>query len=427
MADQEKIKELFSSEKITSIIPINPDYPEWFNEFKLNSAENLMDQNLPSIKDSEWESTRINSLTERLFNDDFDVSKMVNDVTAENIKKDPNKITINFSNGIYTSSEELPSHIKILSHVNNKDQFRDLLDIKKESTDSFSSILNSIFLSDLLLIEVSDNQKVDTLIHIINHASHEANLAPRIEIRAGKNSSIKVFEEVKSSNNSIMNHVLRVNCQKSANIEFYKVIDRQENSHYLGNQHIEAGESSRIRFFLWDFGGDTSKTVTDANLLGKRSRINYSALFTPRKNFHSGNQIKINHEASNTKSKIKVRGVLHDQSSGVFYGKIKVKESVTKTSAFMENKNLLLSDDASISSKPILEIYNDDTQCSHSATSGTIDKEKLFYLKTRGIDEVDAKGFLVNSFIEEISGEITNKQIKNVFRKYLLEDKNHKL
>ena len=111
--------------------------------------------------------------------------------------------------------------------------------------------ITSIFLSDLLLIEVSDNQKVDTLIHIINHASHEANLAPRIEIRAGNNSSIKVFEEVKSSNNSIMNHVLRVNCQKSANIEFYKVIDRQENSHYLGNQHIEAGESSRIRFFLW--------------------------------------------------------------------------------------------------------------------------------------------------------------------------------
>ncbi len=86
---------------------------------------------------------------------------------------------------------------------------------------------------------------------------------------------------------------------------------------------------------------------------------------------------------------------------------------VTKTSAFMENKNLLLSDDASISSKPILEIYNDDTECSHSATSGSIDKEKLFYLKTRGIDEVEAKSFLINSFIEEISGEIRNKKIQD--------------
>ena len=336
-------------------------------------------------------------------------------------KKDPNKITISFSNGIYMCSEELPSHIKILSHIKDKDKFRDLLDIKKENNSSFSSTLNSIILSDLLLIETSSNQKVDTLIHMINHASNQTNLAPRIEIRAATNSSVKILEEVRTSNDSIMNHVLRVNCQKNANIEFYKVIQRQENSHYLGTQDIEASENARIKFFLWDFGGDTSKTVTDTKLLGKKSEINYSALFTPNKYLHSGNQIKINHEASHTKSKIKVRGVLNDHSSGVFYGKIKVKESVTKTSAFMENKNLLLSDDASISSKPILEIYNDDTECSHSATSGSIDKEKLFYLKTRGIDEVEAKSFLVNSFIEEISGEITNKKIQDVFKKCLVQ------
>tara|TARA_A100001037_G_C15151595_1_gene639626 strand:- start:2258 stop:3535 length:1278 start_codon:yes stop_codon:yes gene_type:complete len=421
MADQEKIKNLFSFEKIASITSGKPDYPDWFDEFKRLSTKNLMDQNLPSIKDSEWESTKINSLTKKLFNDDFNFSHSANDLIVGDTKKDPNKITISFSNGIYMCSEELPSHIKILSHIKDKDKFRDLLDIKKENNSSFSSTLNSIILSDLLLIETSSNQKVDTLIHIINHASNQANLAPRIEIRASTNSSVKILEEVRASNDSIMNHVLRVNCQKNANIEFYKVIQRQENSHYLGTQDIEASENARIKFFLWDFGGDTSKTVTDTKLLGKKSEINYSALFTPNKYLHSGNQIKINHEASHTKSKIKVRGVLNDHSSGVFYGKIKVKESVTKTSAFMENKNLLLSDDASISSKPILEIYNDDTECSHSATSGSIDKEKLFYLKTRGIDEVEAKSFLVNSFIEEISGEITNKKIQDVFKKYLVQ------
>ena len=421
MADQEKIKNLFSFEKIASITSGKPDYPDWFDEFKRLSTKNLMDQNLPSIKDSEWESTKINSLTKKLFNDDFNFSHSANDLIVGDTKKDPNKITISFSNGIYMCSEELPSHIKILSHIKDKDKFRDLLDIKKENNSSFSSTLNSIILSDLLLIETSSNQKVDTLIHIINHASNQANLAPRIEIRAATNSSVKILEEVRTSNDSIMNHVLRVSCQKNANIEFYKVIQRQENSHYLGTQDIEASENARIKFFLWDFGGDTSKTVTDTKLLGKKSEINYSALFTPNKYLHSGNQIKINHEASHTKSKIKVRGVLNDHSSGVFYGKIKVKESVTKTSAFMENKNLLLSDDASISSKPILEIYNDDTECSHSATSGSIDKEKLFYLKTRGIDEVEAKSFLVNSFIEEISGEITNKKIQDVFKKYLVQ------
>ena len=309
MADQEKIKNLFSFEKIASITSGKPDYPDWFDEFKRLSTKNLMDQNLPSIKDSEWESTKINSLTEKLFNGDFDANKSVNELVYEDLEKDPNKITINFSNGIYTCPDHLPSHIKILSHTNNRDQFRDLLDINKESTDSFSCVLNSIILSDVLLIEASDNQKIDTLIHIINHASDRVNVAPRIEIRAARNSSVKVFEEVKTSNNSIMNHVLRVNCQKDANIEFYKVIDRQKNSHYLGNQHIKANENAKIKFFLWDFGGDTSKTVTDANLLGKKSEISYSALFTPNNDLHSGNQIKINHEASDKKRKNKVRGV----------------------------------------------------------------------------------------------------------------------
>ena len=132
MADQEKIRNLIGPDKIASIVSGNSDYPDWFDEFKRLSAENLMDQNLPSIKDSEWESTKINSLTEKLFNGDFDANKSVNELVYEDLEKDPNKITINFSNGIYTSPDYLPSHIKILSHTNNRDQFRDLLDINKE-------------------------------------------------------------------------------------------------------------------------------------------------------------------------------------------------------------------------------------------------------------------------------------------------------
>ena len=80
MADQEKIKNLFSFEKITSITSGKPDYPDWFDEFKRLSTKNLMDQNLPSIKDSEWESTKINSLTKKLFNDDFNFSLSANDL-----------------------------------------------------------------------------------------------------------------------------------------------------------------------------------------------------------------------------------------------------------------------------------------------------------------------------------------------------------
>ena len=79
----------------------------------------------------------------------------------------------------------------------------------------------------------------------------------------------------------------------------------------------------------------------------------------------------------------------------------------------MQNKNLLLSDESKISTVPILEIYNDDTECSHSATSGSLDKEKLFYLKTRGINENDAKDFLIKSFIDELASQIKSRRLRD--------------
>ena len=100
----------------------------------------------------------------------------------------------------------------------------------------------------------------------------------------------------------------------------------------------------------------------------------------------------------------------------IFFGKIKVEENVLGTSALMENKNLLISDDATISTTPILEIYNDDTECSHSATSGSIDEEKLFYIQSRGISELDAKQYLIGSFIKELINEITNIKIKTLLQ-----------
>ena len=87
----------------------------------------------------------------------------------------------------------------------------------------------------------------------------------------------------------------------------------------------------------------------------------------------------------------------------------------------MQNKNLLLSNDSIISTVPVLEIYNDDTECSHSATSGSLDKEKLFYLKTRGINEFDAKDFLIKSFIDELIAQIKSKQLREYVNKFILD------
>ena len=416
MVSSKKIKSLFDNSKLDLNPSLSSEFPDWFQDFKQKSLDQFMAHNIPSVADSEWEYTKIDSLLALLFNREVLNRIDPKDLPDKNIESDNDAICIHFHNGQYFASSDLPDHIMIFSKTHDKDIFKHLFKLDINPQRSFLSAMNSIIFSDTLLIKTLQNQKVDTEIHIINHSHYDSIIAPRLHIHVAENSSLKVFEHVKSSTQSVISHLMTIFCEADSDLEFYKLIEQQEDTHFLSTQTVQMAENSKADFFSWDFGGNTSTTNTLAELNGKKSDFHYSALFTPSDDNHSGNHLRVEHKANKTKSRIKIRGVLNDQSKGVFFGKIKVNENVLGTSAFMENKNLLISDDATISTQPILEIYNDDTECSHSATSGSIDEEKLFYIQSRGIPEIEAKQYLIGSFIKELINEITNIKIKTLLQ-----------
>ena len=416
MANSRKIKSLFDDSKLDLNLSSSTELPDWFQDFKQKSLDRFMEHSIPSITDSEWEYTKIDSLLELLFNRETLNSIDSKELSDNDIEPDNDAIYIHFHNGEYSTLSDLPDHIKIFSKTEDKDIFKALFESDNHQQTSFLSDMNSIIFSDTLYIKTLQNQKVDTEIHIINHAHHESIIAPRLHIHVAENSALKIFEHVKPSTQSVINHLMTIFCETDSNLEFYKLIEQQKETHFLSRHTAQMAKNSQVDFFSWDFGGKTSIMNTLAQLDGKESEFNYSALFTPSGNNHSGNELRVEHSANKTKSRIKIRGVLNDQSKGVFFGKIKVKENVLGTIALMENKNLLISDDATISTTPILEIYNDDTECSHSATSGSIDEEKLFYIQSRGIPEIDAKQYLIGSFIKELINGITNIKIKTLLQ-----------
>ena len=136
---------------------------------------------------------------------------------------------------------------------------------------------------------------------------------------------------------------------------------------------------------------------------------------------HIDNQLKIKHIGEKCQSYLDYRGILKDQSTGVFGGVIYVDQEAANTQSNMTNRNLLISDYARINTKPVLEIYNEDVQCSHSATSGRLDEEKLFYIKSRGIEESDAMNILIQSFAGELVEKIKHSQMKRTFQEYLFQ------
>jgi Fe-S cluster assembly protein SufD len=146
---------------------------------------------------------------------------------------------------------------------------------------------------------------------------------------------------------------------------------------------------------------------------GDNCEANFKGLYFLNNNEFADNHTLADHSSPNSNSNEIYRGIINDSATAVFNGKILVRPDAQKTNAYQSNKNILLSDEATINTKPQLEIFADDVKCSHGATSGTIDEESLFYLRARGISEDLARSLLLSAFAYDLISEIIIPELKN--------------
>lgn len=209
------------------------------------------------------------------------------------------------------------------------------------------------------------------------------------------------------------NIVNDIQLHENAHLDFSQLQLDQSPSWLIEHSFIEVGKDSEVNALNLSGGHSFSRNDLQIKLKGINASGRMFGLFAGGKNEHIDNHTLVEHCAPNGYSEELYKGILAGTSKGVFNGKIYVHEGATKTNAFQSNRNLLLAEGALIQTKPQLEIYNDDVKCSHGATIGRLDTEALFYLRTRGLNEIQSKRLLTEAFAGEIIQKIPVESLRN--------------
>ncbi len=269
-------------------------------------------------------------------------------------------------------------------------------------SDAFTA-LNTAFTEDGLVVTLDKNVIVEKpiLINFIatGGPTKEA-IQPRNLIVAGENSQLTLVENYISlgNNNTFTNAVTELAIDKHAIVDFYKLEVEGENAFHVGNTQAYQLDNSVFNTTTISLEGAMVRNNLNVVLDGEHCETNMNGLYLLDGDQHIDNQTMVDHKKPNSYSNELYKGILGGKATGVFNGKIFVRQDAQKTNAFQSNKNILLSDEATVNTKPQLEIWADDVKCSHGATTGQLDQEQLFYLRSRGINKQDAKSLLLYAF-----------------------------
>lgn len=284
--------------------------------------------------------------------------------------------------------------------------------------DSINFLAHSA-LSNLQYLEVviPENSKFETpitLLQLTQESTVNKMLCPRIIIDAKKESKAAICEIfVNQANTPItINHYLNFKVGEMAQIEHVQIFKEQTETTFIGLTKADVETYGELQTVTLNLGRKLSRHDFAINLNGKEARAQSLGLYDLKKDEQADFFVKICHQASYTYSEQFFKGVLNDESTGIFQGEIDILEGAQKIEAHQLNKNLILSKKARAFSKPKLLVAADDVKCSHGATIGQLSFDEEFYLLARGIRPAKAKKLLIDGFISEIILKIKNEKLK---------------
>jgi Fe-S cluster assembly protein SufD len=286
--------------------------------------------------------------------------------------------------------------------------------------------LNTAFLNDGTLVVVPPQQTVDQpiyLLHISTAATENTASHPRVLILAQRGSLVKVIEHYVTLGKAVSftNAVTEIVVEEGAHVEHCKIQEESPRTYHIATIQTLQARSSRLLSHSISMGAALTRNNINCVLDGERTETTLNGLYVGRDQQLVDHHTAIFHNKPNCSSHEFYHGILDDRSQGVFNGKIFVRPEAQKTDAKQTNRNLLLSNDATIDTKPQLEIFADDVKCTHGATVGQLDPESIFYLRARGIGLENARKMLLHAFASEIVNRITIDPIRERLDSQLFE------
>ena len=284
-----------------------------------------------------------------------------------------------------------------------------LLSEHDNSTDFSAPLanLNTALLSDGLRISVDANCIVKKPIGIlvVDSATTTASISQiRADVVVGANSTLDLIEYHASSGEGdhYANSVVNLRLEDNAHANCVRIQDRARTHNQTGRTTVSLGRNSQFQHCAFDFGGRLIRNDLVVEITEPGSSAVFDGLYLAGGEQHIDNHTRVDHRVGPATSQQEYRGVLTGNARCIWNGKAIVHEGADGTDAEQANHNLLLSDKAEIDAKPELEIYTDDVKCSHGTTVGQLEEKSLFYLRTRGIDEISARQILTLAFAQSI-------------------------
>jgi Fe-S cluster assembly protein SufD len=271
-------------------------------------------------------------------------------------------------------------------------------------------------------IAIPDNTVMEGFIHLLFIGRGDGIWShPRNVISVGSNSQVTIVETYVGTGNTFTNAVTEIEAADGAVVDHTKVQIESREAFHTGNITIRQERGSNVTSRSIAIGGAIARTETHVALRGEGASVALDGLFVGTGTQHLDALTSVDHIKPHCDSTQLYKGVLDQQSRGVFDGRIIVRPDAQKTQSRQENRNLLLSETAIVDSKPNLEIHNDDVKCSHGSTIGQIDQEALFYLRSRGIAEDEGRNLLVLAFAGEIVDRIKVEPVRELVNRALFQ------
>ena len=289
--------------------------------------------------------------------------------------------------------------------------------------DGFAA-LNTAFIGDGAVVHVPDNVRVERPVHLAFVSTEEVSFVahPRVLVVAGSESEVTVVESYMSlgENPYFTNAVAEVVVEEGARVEHYRLMDESDESYHVGvaRVHQKDGSSFSSRAFYKGVGLGRHDLYA---LIGDGCETDLSGLYITSGSQHMDNFINLDHAQPNSTSRLYYKGILSGRSRAVFGGTVFVREGADKTDSLQSDKNLLLSPDAEVDSKPALFIWADDVKCGHGATAGNVDEDTVFYMRSRGVDLETASRLLIFGFASEIIDTVALPELREYLERSFLE------
>jgi Fe-S cluster assembly protein SufD len=377
-----------------------------------------LEQNVfPTSRTEAWKYTR----TARIANTHFSIqpSKEINSIENYKIEGLTGSILV-FVNGFYVEnlSEILPEtglQVSPLSQVSSEW-------IAENSTNNITvegeifHAINTYYATDGVAISISKNVSVNQTIQVIHLTTGSNNIASaRNILHAQENSQAHITFSYygENSNQNFTNSISDIHLERNAKIFIDKIQAEGESDFQISTEQVTQEKDSTFTLTTSTFSGAIVRNNVNVQVVGENAETNLFGTYLLNGKQVVDNHTTVDHKVAHCVSNELYKGVLDDASTGVFNGKVYVRQDAQKINAFQSNANVLLSDNASMNSKPELEIYADDVKCSHGSTTGQIDEEAIFYLRARGISEKSAKSLLLHGFIGDVLEKFTSEEVKH--------------